>query len=100
MSGTDPQPAERGPYRIIDTAPATHVYSGGLLCNLRDPASAQTSDYLCGELTWDSSWLSLNWYHWEGSDWIRTNISEGLGIAVGMGAVDLTGNGRADVVAA
>ncbi len=100
MPDTSLQSAEREPYRIIDTAPASHVYSGGLLCNLQDPGSDRMADYLCGELTWDSSWLSLNWYHWDGSDWTRTNISEGCGIAVGMGAVDLTGNGRADVVAA
>ena len=100
MPDTGLQPEERGQYRIIDTAPASHVYSGGLLCNLQDPGSDRMADYLCGELTWDSSWLSLNWYHWNGSDWTRRHISEGCGIAVGMGAVDLTGNGRADVVAA
>jgi hypothetical protein len=87
-------------YTIIDTAPASHTYTGGWLCNLLDPTSTQAPDYLCGELTWDGATHSLNWYHWNGSDWTRTIISDGSGIAVGMGTADLTGNGKLDVVAA
>ena len=87
-------------YTIIDTAPADHIYTGGLLCNLQDPGSDWMPDYICGEQTWNGATHTLNWYHWNGSDWGRTNISEDSGIAVGMDAVDLTGNGRMDIVAA
>ena len=87
-------------HRIIDTSPASHVYTGGLLCNLHDPSSATTPDYICGELTWDGVIQRINWYHWDGSDWVRTFISEDRAVAVGMDAADVTGNGRADLVAA
>jgi len=50
-------------YSIIDTAPANHIYTGGLLCNLQDPASDRLPDYICGEQTWDGATHTLNWYH-------------------------------------
>jgi len=87
-------------YAIIDTAPGSHIYTGGWLCNLQNPGSKWMPDYLCGELTWDGATHALNWYHWNGSDWVRTVIADGSGIAVGMGTADLTGNGKADVVSA
>ena len=87
-------------YAIIDTAPADHIYTGGLLCNLQDPESDRRPDFICGEQTWDGATHTLNWYHWNGSNWARANISEDSGIAVGMDAVDLTGNGRTDIVTA
>lgn len=90
----------RESYRMIDTAPASHVYTGGLLCNLQHPGADLTPDYVCGELMWDGAMHTLNWYHWNGSDWIRTILSDDSGIAVGMAAADVTGNGRTDVVAA
>ena len=40
-------------YSIIDTAPANHIYTGGLLCNLLNPVSDRLPDYICGEQTWD-----------------------------------------------
>jgi len=89
----------RGTHSIIETAPATHTYTGGHLCNLQDPASGVKPDYLCGELTWDGAVLTLNWYHWGGREWGKTILSSDCGIAVGMDTVDLTGNGRADLVA-
>ena len=88
------------PHQIIDTAPANHVYTGGLLCNLQQPGADLQPDYLCGELTWDGGIHSLNWYHWHGAGWDRTVLSDACGFAVGMDAADLTGNGRLDVVAA
>jgi len=88
-----------GSFRIIDTAPADHTYTGGHLCNLADPTSDLSPDYLCGELTWDGALTTLNWYHWNGSGWTRTILSDARGIAVGMDTADLTGNGRADLVA-
>ncbi len=87
------------PYKLIDTAPSNHTYTGGLLCNLQNPGAAQTPDYICGELTWDGATHTLNWYHWNGSDWTCSILSDECGIAVGMDAADLTGNGQADVVA-
>lgn len=86
-------------HRIIDTALPSHVYTGGLLCNLQNLGADQTPDYICGELTWDGATHTLNWYHWNGSDWTRSILSDECGIAVGMDAADLTGNGKADVVA-
>lgn len=87
-------------HAILDTAPANHIYTGGLLCNLQDPTSPQTPDYLCGQQTWDGQVHSLNWYHWDGTAWSKHILSDQSGIAVGMDAADLTGNGRADLVAA
>jgi hypothetical protein len=96
--------SESGPgrdtYNIIETVPATHVFTGGLLCNLASPDSPLSPDYLCGELTWNGSVHTLNWYHRDGEDWIRTVVSEESGIAVGMDVADITGNGRADIVTA
>ncbi|MDA0746566.1 MAG: hypothetical protein O2954_08595 [bacterium] len=87
-------------FQVIDTAPVSHVYPGGLLCNLADPGSDQMADYLCGEMTWDGAVQRFNWYHWNGSTWVRTFISEDRAVAVGMDAVDITGNGKADLIAA
>ena len=87
-------------YRVIDTAPESHVYTGGLLCNLQDPSKPTAPDYICGELTWDGQTHSLIWHHWNGHNWIRSVISSEHSIAVGMDSADLTGNGRADIAAA
>ena len=87
-------------HSIIDTAPADHIYTGGLLCNLEDPTSDRMPDYICGEQTWDGATHTLNWYHWNGTMWVRTHISVDSGIAVGMDAADLTGNGNSDLVVA
>ena len=100
MSDTPSNQPVSDHYAIIDTAPADHIYTGGLLCNLQNPNSGRVSDYICGELTWDGATHALNWYHWNSSGWTRTIISEASGIAVGMDAADLTGNGRTDIVAA
>jgi hypothetical protein len=86
-------------HQIIDTAPADHVFTGGWLGNLLDPAGGLRPDYLCGQLTWDGRTHSLNWYHWDGSQWQKTILCDACGFAVGMAAADLTGSGRADVVA-
>ena len=87
-------------FTIIDTAPVNHVYGGGLLCNLADPSSSQMADYLCGEMSFDGATQRFNWYHWDGSNWIRTFLSEDRATAVGMDAADLTGNGKADLIMA
>jgi len=87
-------------FSVIDTAPANHVYSGGLLCNFQDPSSALSPDYICGELTWDGVTRNLIWFHWNGTTWIRAYICRDICIAVGMDVADLTGNGKADLVAA
>lgn len=87
-------------HALIETAPASHIYTGGLLCNLQQPRSELTPDYLCGQLTWDGAQRALNWYHWNGSGWTRTILSDLSGIAVGMDVADLTENGRNDVVSA
>mgnify|MGYP006426199655 FL=1 len=87
-------------YSIIDTAPANHIYTGGLLCNLLNPVSDRLPDYICGEQTWDGATHTLNWYHWNGTKWVRTHLSTESGIAVGMDSADLTGNGTTDIVTA
>ena len=87
-------------YRVLDTAPPSHIYTGGLLCNLQEPGDCLTPDYLYGQQTWDGTHQALNWLHWNGSTWIRTTVSRQSGIAVGMDVADLTGNGRHDIVAA
>ena len=99
MPDAPPRQTDTESHRIIDTAPPSHVYTGGLLCNFQNPGADSTPDYVCGELTWDGATHTLNWYHWNGSDWTRTILSDECGIAVGMDAADLTGNGKADLVA-
>lgn len=88
------------PHTIIDTSPSDHCYTGGHICNLADPSSTQTPDYLCGEFTWDAGVRYLNWYHWENDAWSRTRVTDEIGAAVGMGTADLTGNGKGDIIAA
>ena len=87
-------------FSVIDTAPASHVYSGGLICNFQDPSSPLSPDYICGELTWDGVTRNLIWFHWNGTTWIRSYICRDICIAVGMDVADITGNGKADLVAA
>ena len=98
MPSSGPNPSAADHYQIIDTAPAGHVYSGGLLCNLSDPGSARMTDYLCGEFSFDGATQSFNWYHWNGADWTTSAIAADFAPSVGMAAVDLTGNGKADLV--
>jgi len=88
------------PHSIIDTSPANHCYTGGLICNLADPSSPRRPDYLCGEFTWDGGIRYLNWYHEDNGAWTRTRVADGIGIAVGMGCADLTGNGKGDIISA
>ena len=87
-------------FQVIDTAPGSHIYTGGLLGNLQDPTGPMSPDYVCGELTWDGAIHNLIWYHWNDHNWVRTMISHDISIAVGMDMADLTGNGKADIVAA
>ena len=89
----------QGSHQIIDTAPASHIYTGGLLCNLQDPGSELRPDYICGEFASDGSVRRLNRYHWNAAGWRRTILSDVCAYAVGMDAADLTGNGKADLVA-
>jgi hypothetical protein len=97
---SDDQEDGKASFTVIDTAPASHVYSGGLICNFQDPSSPLSPDYICGELTWDGKTRNLIWFHWNGSTWIRSYICRDICIAVGMDTADLTGNGKADLVAA